>query len=85
MSFLGFFKTIFDKLKSVFEEINKDEPAIEKVISITLNVVSPMLDTVLMLTGEEAAAAEINTIVTAIQTEMTNIQNTLNAAGPRCV
>lgn len=82
MGIVSFFETIFDKIKKLFEDIDAAEPEIEKAISITLNVLTPILGTVISLTAGSVVGSEVENIIIAVNTELTNVQNILNQAGP---
>jgi hypothetical protein len=81
MSFLGFGKTLFEKLKELFEKIELNEPQIEKAALITLNVALPLAVTIIGLTAREPAAASVVAIVNAVETELNNVTSTISTAG----
>ena len=82
MGFLGLFETIFGKLKKFFEELDKDEPKIEKAAALTLGLAAPLLEEIVGLTSGAANATLVATAVAAIQKDMADVQTALTAAGP---
>ena len=82
MGLLGFFETIFAKVKHFFEILDKDEPQIEKAAALTLALASPLLDEVVGLAAGSAAEEIVSATIAAIQKDMADAQATLTAAGP---
>ncbi len=74
-------KTLYEDLKAFFLKVDADEPKIEKAAATTLAVAAPLVGTIVGLAAGEPAAAEIETIITDVQTEMANVQTTITAAG----
>lgn len=82
MGFLGFFETIFAKLAHVFQEIEKDEPQIEKAAALTIGLMAPLLEEVVGLTAGAANAELVTGVIDVIQKDMADVQAILVAAGP---
>ena len=74
-------KTLYEDIKAFFLKEDTEEPQIEKAAATTLAVASPLVGTIVALTAGEAAAAEVETVITAVQTEMANVQTTIASAG----
>lgn len=81
MSFLGFFKTVFGKIESLFKEVFGSAATWEQIASTTITVVSPIVETIITLTAGEPAALAVAAIVAQIQTDMANVAKTITAAG----
>ena len=81
MSFLGFFKTVFGKIESLFKEVFGSAATWEQIASTTITVVSPIVETIITLTDGEPAALAVAAIVAQIQTDMANVAKTITAAG----
>lgn len=67
----GFFKNLFGK-----------EQNWEKVASVTLAVISPLLNTVLTLTAGPAASTAVLGVITQIQNDLKAVNDVIVTAGP---
>lgn len=77
-----FHDTFFTKLKDLFEKLFGSEAAIAKVISVTLGVVTPLVETIVTLTAGEPAAAAIAAVVQTVQADLATVTATVASAGP---
>lgn len=77
-----FHDTFFAKLKKLFDELFGSEAAIAKVISVTLGVVTPLVETIVTLTAGEPAAAAIAAVVQTVQADLATVTATVASAGP---
>lgn len=77
-----FHDTFFKKLHDLFEKLFGSEAAIAKVISVTLGVVTPLVETIVTLTDGEPAAAAIAAVVQTVQADLATVTATVAAAGP---
>ena len=74
--------SLFSDIKSLFEKIEKKEPAVASVAEATLNSVSLALETVLDITGQEAEASAIARVVVVAESSLKAVTAVVNAAGP---
>jgi hypothetical protein len=63
-------KSIFEKVISVFEKLFKETPKFEQAASAALTVIAPLVETILIVAGEEPLAAVIENVVSQIKTDL---------------
>lgn len=76
MSISTFFEKIVDAFESIFGSNNW-----EKTASTTLNVVGPLIESIVTLTDNEADADEIAQVISTVQTDLTTISNLISSLG----
>lgn len=62
-----FFKRVEDELKKILHAFGQDEPKVAQVAAGTLAIVTPLIVTVLTISGDAPAAALVPPIVSRIQ------------------
>lgn len=77
--------SIYDHVKAafkkVFDEIEQETPKVDQVASTALAVAAPLLTTALALTGNAPAAAEAQSVISKIQSDMAQASALIEAGG----
>ena len=74
--------SLWSDIKSIFEKVEKKEPAVADVAEQTLDSVSVVVESVLDLTGQEAEASAIARVVVIAQSALKAVTAVVSAAGP---
>lgn len=74
--------SFFGKIGGFFKNLFGKEQNWEKVASVTLAVVSPLVGTILTITGGPAASAPVIAIINQIQADLKAVNDVVVTAGP---
>ena len=74
-------KTIFESIESDFAKIFSKAPTVLQVVETDIAVVAPVVETIIALTGNEAAAAAITVVVNQVEVDLTTALTVIKTSG----
>lgn len=74
-------KLLVSKIEVIFTKLFGSAPAVLQTVSATLTVVAPLVESILALTGNEAAAATILVVVSQVESDITAVDALVQSTG----
>lgn len=74
-------KSFFSEVETEFKKLFGSAPAALQTASAVITVVAPLVESLIALTGNEAAAAAIAVVVKQVEVDITAVQVTLKSVG----
>jgi hypothetical protein len=74
-------KTIFESIESDFAKLFSKAPTVLQVVETDIAVVAPVVETIIALTGNEAAAAAITVVVNQVEVDLTTALTVIKTSG----
>ena len=73
--------TIFHDIENIFKKLFAAEPKLAQTVTATIAVVAPLVETILVVTGDEAAAVEIEQVVEQVEADLAAITGLVKTSG----
>ena len=74
-------KTIFESIESDFSKLFSKAPTVLQVVETDIAVVAPVVETIIALTGNEAAAAAISVVINQVEVDLTTALTVIKTSG----
>lgn len=75
------FESIFRDIGGIFKKLFAAEPKITQVVIATITVIAPLVETILVVTGQEVEARAVELVIEQVETDLTAITALVQSSG----
>lgn len=75
------FESIFKGIGGIFKKLFAAEPKMAQIITATITVIAPLVETILVVTGQEPEAAAVELVIEQVEADLTAITGLVQSSG----